>query len=184
MKHSYSVQCGKLLLRPLCEEDIEFLRKWRNDASQTRFLRPIGYITPEMQKQWFENYLANDDEVVFAIVETQRLNRIVGSIALYDFSEDSAEIGKIQIGDPEAHGRGFGSLSIAMALQVAFMKLGRKRITASVNRNNIPSYRSFQKVGFTVVGNHPSVVGGTEDILEIDSCNFINSQLLPINNSI
>ena len=154
MNHNYTVERGNLLLRPLQEEDIEYLRCWRNDSKQTKFLRPIGHITADMQKKWFEKYLENLDEVTFAIVETQKLNRIIGSIALYDFTEDSAEIGKIQIGDPEAHGCGYGSLSIAMALQIAFTELGRKRVTASVNRNNIPSYRSFQKVGFTVVGNH------------------------------
>lgn len=174
MNHNYFIANGNLLLRPLQEADIEYLRCWRNDPAQTRFLRPIGHITAEMQKKWFEKYLENPDEVTFAIVETRVLNRIIGSIALYDFTEDSAEIGKIQIGDPEAHGCGYGSLSISMALQIAFSELGKKRITASVNRNNIPSYRSFQKVGFAIVGNHPSVVGGTEDIFEIDHHTFAN----------
>lgn len=125
-----------------------------------------------MQSAWFEKYLKNQDEITFAIVETGKLNRIIGSLALYDFTEDSAEIGKIQIGDPEAHGCGYGSMSIALALGIAFSELGRKRVTASVNQSNIPSYKSFLKVGFTVIGEHPSVVGGTEDILQISCHEF------------
>lgn len=172
MEHNFSASKGRLLLRPLREDDIEYLRKWRNDPEQTKYLRPIGFITPQMQKKWFEAYRINQNEITFAIEETQNLNRIVGSISIYDFAGGSAEIGKIQIGDPSAHGQSFGSISVELALYVAFLKLGLKRVTASVHRDNIASRKTFERAGFNVVGNHPSVIGGIEDIFEIDEQSF------------
>lgn len=168
MHHNYSASYGNILLRPLEAGDIENLRVWRNNTYQTRFLRPVGHITPEMQQQWYEKYLTNENEITFAIVETKDLNRLVGSVALYDFKGDVAEIGKIQVGDPEAGGRGIGRVSLVMAMRIGFQKMGLKKIVASVHQENTPSYKNFMKIGSRIVGNHPSVVGGLEDEIEID----------------
>ena len=88
---------------------------------------------------------------------------MVGSVSLYDFNADTAEIGKILIGDPEAHGRGIGRLSLLMAMKIGFQQLDLKRIVASVHQENIPSRSNFIRIGVTVIGNHPSIVGGLED---------------------
>lgn len=173
MKHHYSAEYGNVLLRPLEAGDIENLRVWRNNTYQTRFLRPIGHITPEMQQQWFEKYLTNENEITFAIVETKDLNRMVGSVALYDFNGGIAEIGKIQIGDPEASGRGIGRISLVMAMRIGFRQLGLKKIVASVHQENISAHKNDMRIGFQIVGNHPSVVGGLEDEIEIDEQRLI-----------
>lgn len=173
MKHNYTARYGNVLLRPLAEGDIENLRMWRNNTHQTRFLRPVGHITPEMQKQWFEKYLTNENELTFAIVETKDLKRMVGSVALYDFNGDVAEIGKIQIGDPEAGGRGLGRISLVMAMWIGFKRLGLKKIVASVHQENISAHKNDMQVGFKIVGTHPSIVGGIEDEIEIDEARLI-----------
>ena len=168
MRHEYGATYRHVELRPLREEDIECLRIWRNDVEATKFLRPIGHITPEKQAQWFRNYLENEQEIAFAIVETDELNRLVGSVSLYDFYDGVAEIGKIRIGDSEAHGKGIGRLSLVMAMKIGFELLGLKKIIASVHVDNIPSYTNFKKIGCITIGNHPSVVGGVEDVVEMD----------------
>jgi len=168
MKHTYGAVYDNVKLRPLEHGDIENLRIWRNDTSQTQFLRPIGEITPEMQEKWFENYLSNTGEMVFAIEETIELNRLVGSVALYNIGGETAEVGKIQIGDAEAHGRGIGSKSFVMALLIGFQKLGLKKIVGSVHRDNIAAYKTDMKIGFQVTGHHEAIVGGIEDEIEID----------------
>lgn len=168
MKHNYSAAYANVLLRPLIAEDIEKLRVWRNNTQQTRFLRPVGHITPQMQQNWFDSYLEDPDMVVFAIVENSRLNRMVGSLALYSFHGDEAEIGKIQIGDPEAAGHGLGKISLVLAMWIGFQKMGLKKIVASVHQENIAAHKTDMKIGFRIVGDHPSVVGGLEDEIEID----------------
>lgn len=168
MKHNYSAKYANVLLRPLCAEDIENLRTWRNNTEQTRFLRSIGYITPQMQQTWFENYLEDPDIVIFAIVENSMLNRMVGSVALYSFKGDEAEVGKIQIGDPEAAGRGLGKISLVLAMWIGFKKMGLKKIVGAVHQVNIAAHKTDMKIGFQIVGNHPAEVGGLEDDIEID----------------
>ena len=168
MKHHYSAVYGEVTIRPLERKDIENLRIWRNDASQTRFLRNIGHITREMQEKWYEGYLQDTDSIVFAIEETKRLKRMVGSLALYNFENGQAEIGRLQVGDLEARGHGIGGKSFELAMAVGFKKLGLKRIYASVNRENLAAYKSYTKIGFQVCGSHALPVDGIEDEIEID----------------
>lgn len=168
MNHNLYARYGNLLLRPLMYEDIEKLRVWRNDMQATRFLRQIGHITPEMQGKWFQNYLNNPNELTFAIVETSELKRIIGSVSIYDISGSQAEFGKIQIGDKEAHGKGYGRVSMVMALAIGFDILGLTKITGCVHQQNIAAHSNDVKIGFKITGKQDSVVGGFEDIIEID----------------
>lgn len=148
MDHNYIEQYENVKVRPLLVEDIEQLRIWRNDTEKTKFLRKLDYITPEMQLQWYKNYLNNPNEIVFAIEEIGTLNRMVGSVALYDIKNGQAEIGKIQIGDDEAHGKGVGRKALKLVTEIGFDKLVLKTIIARVNKNNIPSYKNFISADF------------------------------------
>lgn len=168
MKHSYYGCYKNVELKPLIEDNIENLRIWRNNAEQTKFLRKIGVITPEMQKCWFENYLDNERDITFGIYETDELNRLVGSLSIYDIEGNRAEIGKIQIGDSEAHGRGIGRISLVIAMKIGFELLGLEEIYASVHQDNIAARSNDLKIGFKIVGNHPSCVGGLEDEIIIN----------------
>lgn len=167
MIHSYYSEYDNVLLRPLAKQDIEKLRVWRNNTEETKYLRNIGYIDESMQKKWYESYLNREDEVVFAIVETSLLNRCVGSLSLYDIKNGIAEIGKIQIGDPNAHHMGIGHKSLVMAMKIGFELIGLNRIIASVHRDNVAARTNDLKIGFEITGEHASTVGGIEDELSI-----------------
>lgn len=167
MDHNYIAQFENVKVRPLLVEDIEQLRIWRNDTVKTKFLRKLDYITPEMQLQWYKNYLNNPTEIVFAIEEIGKLHRMVGSVALYDIKNGQAEIGKIQIGDDEAHGKGVGRKALKLVAQIGFTELNLTKIYADVHQNNIASHKNFTNLGFKIVGRHNSHVGGFEDEFEI-----------------
>ncbi len=169
MIHHYSAIFKEVLIRPLERTDIELLRNWRNDTEKSKFLCPVGYIDKEMQEKWFENYIKNERSLIFAIEELDDLKRVVGSLSLYNWDKSNhiCEIGKIQIGDSAAHGRGIGRNVFVMAMKIAFRKLGIQKIISSVHPDNIPAYRNYMKIGFTVIGNAPSVVSGEELLLEI-----------------
>lgn len=171
MRHNYIAKLDDILIRQLEEKDIELLRKWRNDLKSTRFLRNIGYITEEMQKRWYKSYLNNKQDIIFAIEDTGELKCVVGSLSLYDWDkgQNICEIGRIQIGDSAAHGKGIGRKSLVMAMKIAFHKLGITKIVASVHPDNVQAYHNDMKIGFRVIGEIPavSVAGGNELLLEM-----------------
>lgn len=169
MDHKYCAKYFNVELCPVVRQEIENLRIWRNDKEATKYLRPIPEITSEMQAKWFEDYLKDENQICFAIEETKDLNRMVGSLSLYDFDYKNkvCEIGKIQIGDPEAHGKGIGRYSFVMAMKIAVEMLHMEKIIAEVHRDNIAARTNYFKIGFRIVGEQPSVAGGMEDKLEI-----------------
>ena len=169
MEHNYSAKLGDILIRQLDTEDLELLREWRNNQDDSKFLRDVGYITAEMQKKWYQGYLDNDRELIFAIEYSGEINSVVGSLALYDWDKEAktCEIGKIQIGDTRAHGKGIGRRTLVMAMKIAYQKLNIQKIVASVHPDNVQAYHNDMKIGFQVVGEIPSIAGGSELLLEM-----------------
>lgn len=163
------VEYKNMRLVPLVSDDIENLRKWRNDEEQTQFLRKIGHITKEAQMAWFQDYLKDDTQIIFSIYETELLNRMIGSVALYNINleKGTSEVGRIQIGVPEAHGKGLGRISLVGAIKVAFQCLGITKMEASVHKDNVQAHHNDMKIGFRIVGEIDSVVGGKEDLIEM-----------------
>lgn len=170
MNHNYYGRYENIELRPLEKEDLEKLREWRNDSDNSKYLRQIGYITEEMQKKWFFNYLNDNDIVTFAICETKKLGRIVGSVSIYNFRGKIAEIGKIQIGDADAHGMGIGRISLVIAMKIGFELMKLDKFDGYVHPSNISAYKNDLSIGFNVVGEKESksIAGGFENYIEID----------------
>ena len=154
MRHNYSSQYKNALIKPLEIEDIEYLRKWRNDRSNTVFLRSVPYITSDAQLSWFKRYLLNEDELYFSINEIYELNRIVGSMALYNFRGNQAEFGKILIGDPSAHGKNLGYNSIKALLEIAFKQIKLFKIILHVYKENVGAVHIYKEIGFSVIDTH------------------------------
>ena len=168
MKHNYITTYNNIRLRPLEESDIELLRVWRNDKEQTAYLRKIPEITSEMQKNWFINSQNSTTEYVFAIEETHLLNRMVGSVAVYDIKNGTAEVGRIQIGDKEARGYHLGRLGLTIAMWFGFEVLNLNKILGTVHRENKAAYKNDINVGFIIVDEHLDEEGRVEYDLEIN----------------
>ena len=155
MWHDYSIQYKNVLLRPLTEEDIEYLREWRNSKQQTAYLSRVDYITPEAQKAWFIHCMDSDDNITFAIIDIVR-NRFVGSIALYDFKSTQAELGRLMVGDPEAHGKHIGRNSVWALSLFAFDQLKLDRVILHVYKDNVPALKIYSQAGYRVTSEHVS----------------------------
>ena len=162
MKHPYEIKFENVHLRPLMEGDIESLRQWRNDPSNTLYLNKIPYITPEMQKKWYEKYLTNDDEMCFAVVENKDLNRLVGSLSLYQFQSDECFFGKILIGDADAHGRKIGLNATIAAVKIAFDQLRMNCVNLFVFSDHLAACKVYKDAGFQVEEEHIAPSGRKE----------------------
>lgn len=151
MIHDYHMNYENINLRPLEMDDIESLRVWRNNPNNSLYLNDIPYITKEMQREWFERYLNNEDELCFAIEETSELNRIVGSCSLYNFSKDKCSFGKLLIGDNEAHGKKVGLNATKTAVYIALKIMSVKRVDLFVYADNKAALNVYKQAGFDVI---------------------------------
>ena len=172
MQHSYSVAYRNILLRPLDVSDIEDLRIWRSQPENCKYLRQLGNITPQMQKAWYDSYLQNPDELIFGIFETEVLNRLIGSLSLYNFQTGQAEFGKILIGDSQAHGRKAGLHAVKAVLKIGFEVLGLNRIVLHVYEANEAAVHVYKCAGFQVTGTHQTDNGRTEYQMEVTCADY------------
>lgn len=172
MNSKYIAEYKHVRIRPLEETDIELLREWRNDKNISSFLNPIDEITPDMQREWYYQYLQDSTIIQFAIEEKQDLNRVVGSVALYGFDGDRAEVGKIVVGDPEAKGKKIGFYGLILAMYLGFEKLGINTYIGDVHEDNIPAKTNDLRAGFVVTGKHEFISGGYELELELTKSRF------------
>jgi len=172
MEHSISAKYKNVLLRPIVENDLELLRHWRNDESNTTYLTKLDYITQKQQQDWYKRELSNKDSYIFAIEETELLNMLVGSISLYNFNGQTAEYGSIMIGEPMAHGKGIGFLALTLCIFIGFNKFNLETIVASVHEDNTAAVKTNDKVGFSICGRHPYKLGGHEHEIVIDKTTF------------
>jgi len=168
MQHSFKATFENVSIKPLDRNEIDNLRLWRNDPENTAYLRKIPYINREMQEKWFSSYLKNDDELMFSIYETVTLNRMVGSLSLYDFEDHTCFFGKILVGDKEAHGKKIGKKATICGLDVAFRLLKMNKVYLYVFKENIPAVKAYEGAGFTVVDIHNGFNGIVEYTMVMD----------------
>ena len=174
MDHKFCAQNNAIVIRPLCKDDIEKLRIWRNDSSMSFFLHSVQEITPDMQLKWYEDYLSDNDTLLFSVIDKSN-NNMVGSVALYGFKNGVCSVGKIVIGDISARGKGIGYGSLLLAMTIAFTKLSVKTIKLNVHEDNQPALSIYEKAGFNVCGKHDFDKGGQELEMELNADDFFHS---------
>lgn len=168
MRHNYREKYKNVEIRQLNENDIEYLRNWRNNPDNTAFLRKIPYISPEMQSKWFQSYLSDETEMAFAIDEIDKIHRVVGSLALYNFSGVQAEVGKILVGEPNAHGLNVCVNALNAVMEITRRELSLQKIFLHVYKDNIPAVKVYKKAGFLIDSEYISDNGMIEYTMSVE----------------
>ena len=142
-------------LRPVRMEDADFIVWLRNlDHARGR----VGDSAPDRASQiaWLSSYFQRADDYYF-IIETAG-GRAVGTYGLWDFRDQSAESGRwiIRQDVPAA------IPSAVLGLDLAFGKLGVKRIRVKTVSTNLPVLSLNRKFGMkdSHVEKDSQVIGG------------------------
>lgn len=94
-------------LRTIEKDDIEYIRKWRNENREYFFYKKI--IEPLKQLDWFQTYI-NSSEYIF-IVEYKGLR--VGCIG-YRFLNNNIDVYNVILGDKKLRGKGIMSKALRL----------------------------------------------------------------------
>jgi len=141
-----SSQLGQdLVLRSIGSDDLENLRRWKNENSAAFFHKKT--ITREEQKRWFAGYLANPDNYMF-IIEHRSL--AVGCIG-FRMLEGSADVYNVILGDARYRRKGLMSSSLAVLCSY-IADSHTKDIGIKVLKTNKAAHNFYSKNGFKVIG--------------------------------
>ncbi|MBZ6494817.1 GNAT family N-acetyltransferase [Natrinema longum] len=145
------LDADRVTLRPVEEEDLEFLQARVNDPTIWRSIGRSRPLNGEQEREFFENVICGDDTVDLLIVAD---STPIGTIGLFEFDWEArtAEIGYWIA--PDHHEQGYGTEATERVVRYAFDQLGLHRISAHVFEFNEPSQRLLEALGFTREGVH------------------------------
>lgn len=170
MKHTYTFEYKRIKLRPLEEADIEKLRILRNQLKEYFFSQTE--ITPEMQHEWYANYLEKNNDIMFAIESIAQPGVFIGAIALYDikWEELTCECGRTVVNKELAPEKGIGMEATIAVCLFGFEMLKLKKVVGEVLKSNERIIKVDTRAGFCIVGEDKNnyLIEMTRDTIKLD----------------
>ena len=142
----------RLTLRPLSVNDASEILLLRSDTEINKFLDRKPSKTLEDALHFIKIILENSEAFYWAITKTGE-ERLIGTICLYDFSEDRD---KCEIGyelRTEFQGQGIMLEAATKVIQYAMESLDVKNIEAFTHKDNQSSTNLLEKLNFKDLGS-------------------------------
>ena len=136
----------KVVLGPVLRESLEQLRQWRNNPELRKYFREHREISPDMQLDWYENRVSNNQNQVDFEIRTS--NVLIGHCGLYYIKwKDRVAEFTIYIGDMRYRNGGYGSDALRTLIKYGFDELNLHRIWCEVYSNNT-AIDVYRRLGF------------------------------------
>ncbi len=132
---------GKFVnLRPVKEEDAEFILRLRNDPEISKFLPSLD-VTVEQQRNWIGKQRLDNDSYYFIMED--KSNNPIGTISVYNIEDNHAESGRFcSIGNPIQN-----SEASLLHFDFIFNKLKLEYLDSWVYKENKPVLAFDQALG-------------------------------------
>ncbi len=145
LNHTFIKKSHTIQIVPMNQKYSECYRMLRNIDSNRAFFFSDKIISDGEQKAWFENYLNDETQIMFAVLDHE--GGFIGGCGLYYIDDNSkAEFGRIVI-DEKMRGKGIGCEVVRLVLEVA-KKINIKHVYSIVKSDNSASRKMFRRVGF------------------------------------
>jgi diamine N-acetyltransferase len=143
-----------IILRELQKTDLPTLNQWRNDPELINTLgTTFRYIAPEIDEQWYNEYLSNRDRNIRLAIVEEKSGDFVGCVNLTNISTINlhAEF-SIMIGSKKHRGKGYGMQASEALIRHGFMNVNLHRIYLFVLSNNLTAIGLYKRLNFQQEG--------------------------------
>jgi len=140
----------RIILRRLLEEDWETWYRWICDPQVTAYMNPgLGVPSSALEvKEAIRRYAQSSQDRISFTVTTQEGHPLgVAQFIHLDLWARKAEFA-ILVGEAEYRGKGYGEEITRLMLQFAFNRLNLHKVWLTVDEDNVPGIRCYEKVGF------------------------------------
>ena len=134
----------------LSKKHTKWIIKWRNEASNFKFLADQDRLTKSKQEKFLKNY-SSLNRIDFVLVD-KKTRKPHGTFSLTNVFSNRPEIGKL-LGTKEIRGKGIAYRATKTLLDFAFRELNLKKVYAITRSDNIANNHLNQKLGFKIIGN-------------------------------
>lgn len=140
-------------------DDFEQLIEWNTGTSPAFLLQWAGpTFTFPLTKRQLVSYLEDSNQpdttnLIYKVIDIES-DKTIGHISLgkIDYTNKSARIGKVLVGDTSMRGKGIGELMIKAIVKVGFEDLHLHRLSLGVFDFNKSAIGCYKKVGFQIEG--------------------------------
>jgi ribosomal-protein-alanine N-acetyltransferase len=145
----------KTTLRPIEEEDLEFIQRCMNDPRVWRPAVDINPMNRELGSDFFEEVLTTEDDVHCLVCDGEEP---LGHISLTESEYGPSETARSRAVElaywlaPDYHGQGYGSDAAAQMVQYAFEDRNLRRVSAQCGSFNDASIGLLESLGFNHEG--------------------------------
>lgn len=133
--------------------DLDDRYRWMNDPAVTNTLgmRPARLSREEIRKYLELSAATSDSHVEWAIETLDGIH--IGGCTIRNLNQTarSAELG-IAVGEAEYRGKGYGTDTVRLLVQIGFDQFNLNRIWLIANAGNLAGIRAYEKAGFAVEG--------------------------------
>ena len=145
---------GDVAFRPVERQDLEILRRLRNEASTFLQLTDVRMVTPAMQESWFERISAATGKAYFSVFKVDRefpvmvIDKLVGVIRFdeIDHANRSVRVGCDIL--PSERGKGLGTAAFNALMKYCFDHWNMNRLWLCVLDNNAVAKKVYKNAGF------------------------------------
>lgn len=142
-----NISTERLILREINESDANDIVRWRSDENVFKFFKKPHRITLEEHMHWFHSvYLLDDKRFDLMCIEKMTGN----SVGVFGFIKGKSNIEVNYILSPEAQHKGYASEALGGLIQYIMSKYSDYNIIAEIHKDNEPSIRLIQKLGFAL----------------------------------
>lgn len=165
MKHDFHYRSGDVELRPMTYEDSQAYRLLRNQEQNRRRFFYQGLLSEQQQKSWYDRYLQDDTDIMFAFYYQ---GRFAGGNAVYHIDRDNgrAEYGRLLIDKRNFPQRGLGRSITYGAAHIARNVLSLSTLYSEIYESNLPSMKACLNAGFHEVETRALENGDTVFYIE------------------
>ncbi len=143
----------RLILKEIQKEDVDIIYALRSNADVNAFIQRELYKTKEDALLYINKTLAliSDRKAIVWVLKTIDSKESIGTICLWNFSEDKtiAEVGYDLL--PEFQGKGYMSEALIEIVIFGFNVLSLNTIEAFTHSKNVGSIRLLEKANFKLL---------------------------------
>jgi RimJ/RimL family protein N-acetyltransferase len=148
---------GRLLIRVMERQDIEFARKLHNDDSTLLRLSDIEHISEVQQEAWFQSISTSKKSKRYTILDADSLKWIgIFRVDMIDLVNRSVCVGlDIAV---EMRGKGYAKEIYRYFLDYYFLHAGMHRLYLAVLETNAIARNLYGELGFEEEGRHREAI--------------------------
>lgn len=150
MKDIQTIISNRVLLRPICAEDVSLIVQWKSDQFiKTMALSSSVLIDVQEQSRDIEHAIAAKDQIYY-IICLKSDKRPIGYIRI-NLTDDEGKMAWLRFALGACREQGYMKESLIAFIEYLF-NIGIVRIDAEVYQSNIRSQRLMESIGFCIEG--------------------------------